>query len=69
LFIVGVDNLFKRCVTGAEAKDILGHCHNSPYGGHYNGDRTTAKVLQLGFCWATWFKDAQIMTRVKISVR
>ena len=41
-----------------EAKSILWHCHNSPCGGHYGGDKTTAKVLQSGFFWPTLFKDA-----------
>nr|KYP49357.1 Pol polyprotein [Cajanus cajan] len=39
-------------------KNILWHCHNSPYGGHFNGERTAAKVLQSGFFWPTLFKDA-----------
>ena len=40
-----------------EAQCILWHCHSSPYGGHHNGDRTTAKVLQSGFFWLSIFKD------------
>ena len=55
---VGADNLFRRCVTTEEAKDILWHCHNSPCGGHYGRDKTAAKVLQLGFFWPTLFKDS-----------
>nr|KYP36512.1 Transposon Ty3-I Gag-Pol polyprotein [Cajanus cajan] len=58
LFKIGADNLLRRCVTKEEAKDILWHCHNSPYGGHFNGERTAAKVLQSGFFWPTLFKDA-----------
>ena len=46
LFKIGADNLLRRCVTQEEAKRILWHCHNSPCGGHYDGDKTTAKVLQ-----------------------
>jgi len=45
-------------VTKEEAKNILWHCHNSPCGGHYGGDKTVAKVLQSGFFWPTLFKDA-----------
>ena len=44
LFKLGGDNLLRRCVTSDEAKSILWHCHNSPYGGHYNGMRTATKV-------------------------
>jgi len=46
LFKIGVDNLLRRCVTKEEAKSILRHCHNSPYGGHYSRDKIEAKVLQ-----------------------
>ena len=58
LFKIGVDNMLRRCVTKEEAMSILWHCHNSPCGGHYGGDKTTAKVLQSGFFWPTLFKDA-----------
>nr|KYP38161.1 Retrotransposable element Tf2 [Cajanus cajan] len=58
LFKIGADGLLRRCVYGAEIRDILWHCHNSPYGGHYNGERTAAKVLQSGFYWPTLFRDA-----------
>jgi len=58
LFRVGADNLLRRCVTKEEARSILWHYHSSPYGGHHNGDRTTTKVLQLGFFWPSIFKDA-----------
>ena len=58
LFRAGADNLLRRCVTKEEARSILWHCHNSPYGGHHSGDRTVAKVLQSGFFWPSIFKDA-----------
>ena len=58
LFRIGVDNLLRRCVTKGEQASILWHCHNSPYGGHFNGERTTAKILQAKFYWPTLFKDA-----------
>ena len=60
LFKMSADNLLRRCVTSKEAQNILWHCHNSPYGGHFNGERTTAKVLQSGFFWPTMFKDAYV---------
>ena len=49
LFKIRADNLLKICVTMEETRSILWHCHNSPCGGHYSGDRTAAKVLQAGF--------------------
>ena len=45
-------------MTQEESKSILWHCHNSPCGGHYGGNKTTTKVLQSGFFWPTLFKDA-----------
>ena len=45
-------------MTQEEAKSILWHCHNSPCGGHYGGDKTVANVLQSRFFWPTLFKDA-----------
>jgi len=45
-------------VSEEEARSILWHCHNSPYGGHYNGERTAAKVLQSGFYWPNIFKGS-----------
>ena len=58
LFKMGADNILRRCVTKEEAKNILWHCHNSPCGGHYGGDKTAAKVLQSRFFWTSIFKDA-----------
>jgi len=60
LFKIGADNLRRKCVTSREAQNILWHCHNSPYGGHFNGERTVAKVLQSRFFWPTLFKDAHM---------
>ena len=41
-----------------EMNSILNHCYTLPCGGHFGGQRTTAKVLQSGFYWPTLFKDA-----------
>ena len=49
----------RRCIPEHEQKDILRQCHDSPYGGHHAGERTTHKVLQVGFYWPTLFKDAK----------
>ncbi|PIN02745.1 DNA-directed DNA polymerase [Handroanthus impetiginosus] len=52
------DNILRRCIPEIEMNDILKQYHASPYGGHFQGDRTTAKILQLGFYWSNLFKDA-----------
>jgi len=55
---MGANNLLRSSITQTEANNILWHCHSSPYGGHYNGERTTTKVLQSGFFLPTVFKDS-----------
>ena len=39
-------------------ESILYHYHTLACGGHFEGYRITAKLLQLGFYWPTLFKDA-----------
>lgn len=63
LYKRGVDGLTRRCVSEEEQKDILKACHDSEYGGHFNGDRTLAKVLQSGLYWLILFKDAHFIVR------
>ncbi|XP_022635773.1 uncharacterized protein LOC111241499 [Vigna radiata var. radiata] len=57
-FLGHPDNLLRCCVTKEEVEGILWHYHDSPYGGNFSGERTTAKVLKSGFYWPTLFKNA-----------
>ena len=41
-------------------ESILSHCHTLACGGHFGGQRTTAKVPQLGFYLPSLFKDAHL---------
>ncbi|KAK8925800.1 hypothetical protein KSP39_PZI018378 [Platanthera zijinensis] len=59
LFKVGADGVVRRCVPEEEVKFILEKCHNSPYGGHFMGDRTAMKVLEAGFFWPNLFRDSR----------
>ena len=59
LFKWGIDGLLRRCVPEEEMTSILWHCHTSPCGGHFNGNRTATKVLQSGFYWPSIFKDSR----------
>ena len=43
------DQVIRRCVPEDEMHSILNHCHTLPCGGHFDGQRTAAKVLQSGF--------------------
>ena len=49
--------IIRRCVPKAEQGEILDKCYASPYGGHYEGERTAHKILQSGFYFPTLFKD------------
>nr|XP_016493753.1 PREDICTED: uncharacterized protein LOC107813061 [Nicotiana tabacum] len=55
--------VLKECKTAigwtmADIKGISPACHTSTYDGHFGGVRKTTKVLEVGFYWATVFKDA-----------
>src|SRR3954468_15218947 len=39
------DGIMRRCVPEHKQQDILRQCHDSPYGGHHAGDRTSHKFL------------------------
>ncbi|XP_073120723.1 uncharacterized protein [Henckelia pumila] len=41
------DQVIRRCVDEAEAKEILEQCHSAPYGGHFGATRTAAKAVKL----------------------
>ena len=62
-FKIGADNLLRRCVSVDEAKRIIWQYHNSTYRGHFNGEKTTAKILQSGFFWPSLFKDAHALVQ------
>ncbi|KAL4303983.1 hypothetical protein GQ457_10G009550 [Hibiscus cannabinus] len=46
-FLQCVDQVLRRCVPEEEQKDIMYHCHAASCGGHFGGNRTTAKILQF----------------------
>ena len=57
LFRKGADIIIRRCVLETKQGEIIDKFHASPYGGHFVGDKTTHKILQLGFYWPTLFKE------------
>ncbi|KAK8947387.1 hypothetical protein KSP39_PZI006995 [Platanthera zijinensis] len=63
LFKICVDQVIRRCIPEIEVHGILEKCHTSPYGGHFMGERTALKVLEVGFYWPTLFKDAHKFTK------
>ncbi|KAL4282046.1 hypothetical protein GQ457_03G016260 [Hibiscus cannabinus] len=58
-YLIGT-KIIRRCIPEEEQQTILEQCHSAPYGGHFGGNRTAAKVLQSGFYWPTLHKDAQL---------
>ncbi|KAJ0576065.1 putative nucleotidyltransferase, Ribonuclease H [Helianthus annuus] len=63
LFKMCADQLIRRCVHGNEARRILRHCHEGPYGGHHGAASTARKVFDSGFYWPTIYKDAQNLVK------
>nr|XP_033511112.1 uncharacterized protein LOC117275880 [Nicotiana tomentosiformis] len=55
--------MIRRFIPEIEQSSVLQACHASPYGGHFGGVRTAAKVLESGFYWPTLFKDAHFWVK------
>ena len=51
--------MIRKCIPDIEVLEVLTHCHDSNYGGHYGASKTGAKVLESGFFWPTLFKDVR----------
>ncbi|KAL4284010.1 hypothetical protein GQ457_16G015110 [Hibiscus cannabinus] len=60
LFKQCADQIIRRSIPEEEQQTILEQCHSAPYGGHFGGNRTAAKVLQSGLYWPTLHRDAQL---------
>ena len=56
LFKYYSDQVFRRCILDHKVRSVLSFCHDQACGGHFNGRKTAAKVLQCGFYWLTLFK-------------
>ncbi|RVW84906.1 putative mitochondrial protein [Vitis vinifera] len=57
------NQIIRKCVPEEEQQGILNHCHESACGGHFASQKTAIKVLQSGFSWPSFFKDAHTMCR------
>nr|GEZ55612.1 hypothetical protein [Tanacetum cinerariifolium] len=53
-----LSKIFRLCVAGKEAIDILNACHSGPTGGHYRANYTAKKVFDSGFYLPMIYKDA-----------
>ncbi|XP_023765206.2 uncharacterized protein LOC111913733 [Lactuca sativa] len=63
LFRSCMDGIIRRCVFGKEIRDILGHLHNGPAGGHHWVQYHAKKVFDAGFYCPTIFKDVATHVR------
>eukprot|EP00253_Pinus_taeda_P034423 PITA_34423 len=63
LYKIGLGLMIRRCVREDEMLDILKACHDEPCGGHFTDNRTTYKILSLGYYWPYIFKDAKEYAR------
>nr|XP_043638113.1 uncharacterized protein LOC122609117 [Erigeron canadensis] len=61
LFRVCADGMVRRCVAGAETREILDACHYGPTEGHHGPLVTSTKVFDGGFYWPTIFNEAQTL--------
>ncbi|KAL8100532.1 hypothetical protein AgCh_032694 [Apium graveolens] len=46
LFRQGADQIIRRCIPFCETEGILRDCHSTVYGGHYDGEKTAARILK-----------------------
>ena len=48
LYKKGKNGILRCCVTSSKIPLILKECHNNNAGGHFAGDVTARKILQIG---------------------
>nr|XP_043625655.1 uncharacterized protein LOC122597086 [Erigeron canadensis] len=51
LFRMCADGMIRRCVAGAETREILDACHHGPTGGHYGPSVTSKKAVDYVYKW------------------
>nr|GEV74117.1 hypothetical protein [Tanacetum cinerariifolium] len=61
LFRICADQIFRQCVDGKEAMEILEACHHGPTGGQHAPNYTAKTVFDSGFYWPTIYRDAHDM--------
>nr|XP_009601215.1 uncharacterized protein LOC104096536 [Nicotiana tomentosiformis] len=54
------DGVIRRCVSEGEMASIISHFHDGVARGHYGGNRTAAKVMEVSFYWPTLYKDTRV---------
>lgn len=52
------DSVIRRCVPETEFHSVITFCHSDACDGHFGAKKTALKVLQSGFYWPSFIKDA-----------
>jgi hypothetical protein len=58
LFSVNYDGVILRCIEHDDAEKVLRELHDGPAGGNFVGETMAHKILRVGYCWPTFFKDS-----------
>ncbi|XP_057853197.2 uncharacterized protein LOC131063406 [Cryptomeria japonica] len=66
LFCTGIDNIMHKCVSEEDVFDILRACHIEPCGRHFATQRTSQKILTVGYYWPTIHKDYYVTKWVEV---
>jgi hypothetical protein len=57
LYKLGIDGITKSCKLDHECVGVIQDSHSGVTRGHYRGNPTMQKVLQVGLWWPVVFKD------------
>ena len=54
------NQIIRRCIPEDEMRPILEHCHSFECEADFRDNKTSAKLLQVGYNWPPLFKDAHV---------
>jgi len=57
LFKYCPDQIIRRCIPEHDQANVISFSHDLACGGQFSTKKTTANILQCGFCWPTLFRD------------
>jgi hypothetical protein len=63
LFRINYDGVHLRCIKCEDPYKVLKELHDGPTGGNFPRNTTTHKILRVGYCWPTLFKDTHTYAR------
>jgi hypothetical protein len=57
IYCLGIDFIFRRCITYDEVEKDLNDCHSRACGSHISVYDIAQKILRAGYLWPSLFKD------------